>query len=128
MKRLIALFSTAVLLALAIGCSTTSTKDKEAMLSAAGFKMMPADTPEKQAHLKSLPANEITTVEREGTLYYVFPDQKNNVAYVGQQQQYQAYQNLHMQKQMADEQLNTAQMYNSDPWGVWGPWHGPVGR
>ena len=85
MKKLRALLSTAVLLGLAFGCATT--KDRENMLSAAGFKMMPANTPEKEAHLKSLPADKITTVQREGTVYYVFPDQKNNVAYVGQEKQ-----------------------------------------
>ncbi len=122
MKTLKALICTAILLALAIGCSTT--KGTEDMLSAAGFKTIPANTPEREAHLKSLPANQITSVQREGTLYYVFPDQKNSVAYVGQQQQYQTYQRLRLQKQMADEQLNTAEMYNSAPWGVWGPWAG----
>ncbi len=125
MKRLTALLSTAILLTLAIGCSTT--KGREDMLSAAGFKMIPANTPEREAKLKSLPANEITTVQRDGIQYYVFPDQKNNVAYVGQEQEYQTYQKLRLQKQLADEQLNTAEMYNSDPW-VWGPWMGPVGR
>jgi hypothetical protein len=126
MKIFTALLTASVLTALAVGCSTT--KNRENMLSAAGFKMIPANTPEKEAHLKSLPANQITTVQREGTVYYVFPDQKNNVAYVGQEQQYQAYQKLRLQKQMADEQLNTAEAYNSAPWGVWGPWRGFVWR
>jgi len=122
MKKLKTLLSIAVLLAMAIGCATT--KDRENMLSAAGFKMMPANTPEKEAHLKSLPNDKITTVQREGTTYYVFPDQKNNVAYVGQAKQYQEYQKLRYQKQLADEQLNTAEMYNQASWGAWGPWQG----
>ncbi len=122
MKKLKTLLSIALLLAMAVGCATT--KDRENMLSAAGFKMMPANTPEKETHLKSLPKDKITTVQREGTTYYVFPDQKNNVAYVGTEKQYQDYQKLRYQKQMADEQLNTAEMYNSAPWGVWGPWQG----
>jgi len=122
MKKLKTLLSIAVLLAMAIGCATT--KDRENMLSAAGFKMMPANTPEKEAHLKSLPNDKITTVQREGTTYYVFPDQKNNVAYVGQEKQYQEYQKLRYQKQLANEQLNTAEMYNSAAWGAWGPWQG----
>jgi hypothetical protein len=79
MKAFKALLTASVFIALAIGCSTTSTKDRESMLSAAGFKMITADTPEKEAHLKSLPANEITTVKREGIQYYVFPSAgKNN--------------------------------------------------
>jgi hypothetical protein len=115
------LLTTGLLMVVVIGCSTT--KSREDMLSAAGFKQIPANTPEREAHLKSLPADKITTVQREGTLYYVFPDQKNNVAYVGQEQQYQAYQKLRLQKQMADEQLNAAEA-NENAWGAWGPWGG----
>jgi hypothetical protein len=121
MKTFKTLLTIGFLMALAIGCSTGS-HETENMLSAAGFKMVPADTPERQAHLNSLPKGQVTMVQRNGTMYYAYPDQKQNVLYVGQQPQYQKYQQLRMQKQMADEQLNTAAMYNDQPWGVWGPW------
>ena len=119
MKILRALLTTGVLMALAIGCSTT--QERENMLSAAGFKMVPADTPGKKAHLNSLPADKITPVQRQGTTYYTFPDPKNNVLYVGQEAQYQQYRKLRYQKQLADEQLETAQM-NENAWGAWGVW------
>ena len=121
MKIFKALLATGVLVALAIGCS--STKSTENMLSAAGFKMVPADTPEKVAHLNSLPPDKITTVQRNGTLYYTFPDPKNNILYVGQQPQYEEYQKLRLQNQMTQEQLSAAEM-NENAWGVWGPWGG----
>ena len=119
MKTFKTLLTIGALLALAIGCTTT--KERENMLSAAGFKMVPANTPEREAHLKSLPADKITPVQREGTTYYTFPDPKNNVLYVGREQQYQEYRKLRYQKQLADEQLETAQM-NEDAWGAWGVW------
>jgi hypothetical protein len=119
MKTFKVLLATAALVALAIGCTTT--KERENMLSAAGFKMVPANTPERQAHLKSLPADKITPVQRNGTTYYTFPDPKNNVLYVGQEAQYQQYRKLRYQKQLADEQLETAQM-NENAWGAWGAW------
>jgi hypothetical protein len=121
-KTVIALLAAGVLMALAIGCSTT--REKENTLAAAGFKMMPADTPEKKAHLNSLPAGKITPVQREGTLYYAFPDPKNNVLYVGQEQQYQLYRQIGLQKQIGDEQLSAAQLNNNAAWGFWGPWGG----
>jgi hypothetical protein len=120
MKTLKALLTAGVLMALVVGCKSTA--DKENMLSAAGFKAVPADTPERQAHLKSLPNDKITPVQRNGTTYYTFADHKNNVLYIGQEAEYQRYQNLRYQKQMADEQLAAAEMYNSAPWGVWGAW------
>jgi hypothetical protein len=122
MKILRALLTSGVLVALAMGCSTT--QERENTLAAAGFKMIPADTPEKKAHLNSLPADKLTPVQREGTLYYVFPDPRNNVLYVGQDQQYQQYRQLRLQKQMADEQLTAAQMNNDAAWEFWGPWGG----
>ena len=119
MKAFKTMLVTVFFIAFAVGCSTTT--QKENMLSAAGFKMLPADTPARQAHLKSLPTNKITPVQRNGTIYYTFPDPKRNVLYVGQQPQYQEYQKMRLQKQMANEQLETAQM-NEAAWGAWGPW------
>jgi hypothetical protein len=120
MKTIKTLLIVSAFMALAIGCSTTT--DRENMLSAAGFKMVPANTPQRQAHLSSLPADEITPVQRNGTTYYTFPDPKKNVLYVGQEAQYQEYRRLRLQKQMADEQLAAAQINQENEWGVWGPW------
>jgi hypothetical protein len=110
------------LLALAIGCSTT--KETENLLSAAGFKTMPATTAQQQAHLKTLPPNKVTSVVRDGKTYFVFPDAKAQVLYVGQQAQYDAYQKLRLEKQMAQEQLEAAEGNASGDWGAWGDWGG----
>jgi len=66
MKKFKTWLSIGALLAVAVGCSTT--KEKENMLSAAGFQMVPANTPQTQAHLKSLPADKITTAFIFGSL------------------------------------------------------------
>ena len=49
-------------------------------------------------------------VQKSGKTYYVFPDAANNQAYVGGPKQYQAYRQLRLQKQMADEKLEAAEM------------------
>src|SRR5262245_61625035 len=120
MKTCKTLLAAGVVIALAIGCSTT--KNRENMLSAAGFKAIPADTPQREAHLKSLPSDKLTTVTRNGTQYYVFPDPKQNVLYVGQEAQYQQYRKLRLEKQMADEELSAASLNADASWGVWGGW------
>jgi hypothetical protein len=50
------------LLALGAGCATTSTTTTQTtdILTAAGFKLVMADTPEKQELLKSLPAGRLS--------------------------------------------------------------------
>ena len=112
------------LLALGVGCATTT--KTENMLSAAGFKMMPAATPEQKAHLKTLPPDKVTMVQREGKTYFVFPDLKQQVLYVGQQAQYDEYQKLRIQNQLAQDQMNAAELNSEPAWGVWGGFHGVV--
>ena len=121
MKIFKALLTIGVLIALATGCSTT--RDRENMLTAAGFRTVPADTPERQTHLQTLPSGEITPVQRNGTLYYVYPDQKQNVLFVGNEQQYQEYHRLLFQQRMTQDQLAAAQLNRDAAWNVWGqPW------
>jgi len=112
------------LLALGVGCATTT--KTENMLSAAGFKMMPAATPEQKAHLKTLPPDKVTMVQREGKTYFVFPDLKQQVLYVGQQAQYDEYQKLRIQNQLAQDQMSAAELNSEPAWGVWGGFGGVV--
>jgi hypothetical protein len=117
MKTLKALLAAGVLMALAIGCSTI--RERENLLSAAGFEMLPADTTAKKALLYTLPIDTITAVQREGIVYYTFPDRTKKVLYVGQEHQYQLYCHLGLQNQMTQEQLNPAPFDNDGAWGFW---------
>ena len=71
-----ALVLTSLALALT-GCAATSarnTRTAEQMLAGAGFRAMPADTPEKLAHLTALPPGKIIHREQHGTASYVYAD------------------------------------------------------
>jgi hypothetical protein len=114
----------AALLSLVAGCSTT--RQTENLLTAAGFTTMSATTDAQKAHLKTITPNKVTTVVRDGKTYFVFPDAKHEVLYVGQQPQYEEYQKLRLQKQMADEQLQAAEMNSEAAYGVWGGWGAAV--
>jgi hypothetical protein len=114
--------SAVVLVVLAVSCATRQTED---LLSAAGFKMVPADTPERQANLETLPKGRITRTQRDGQIYFLYPGQTDNVLYVGNQAEYDQYQKLRVEQHMSQEQLNAAEM-NATYWGMWGPW-GPWG-
>jgi hypothetical protein len=115
---LLSIIGTAALVAFALGCSTT--KQTENLLSAAGFKAMPATTPQQQAHLKTLPPHKVTMAVRDGKTYYVYPDQAHQVLYVGQDAQYQEYQKLRLQNQMAEDQVQAAEMNSDLGWTAWG--------
>jgi hypothetical protein len=114
--------SAIALLALAVGCA--STQSKENLLIAAGFKVIVPKTAAQEQKLKALPPDKVTLVQKNGKNYYVFPDAAHNQAYVGGPKQYQTYRQLRLEKKLANEKLEAAEM-NMDAsmnWGGWGGW------
>jgi hypothetical protein len=103
---------------------------KEQLLAAAGFKMQLADTPEKLAHLKTLTQQKIVVHEKDGINYYVYADATTcQCVYIGQDANYQNFQQLQAQKNIAEEQQMTAEMNENAAmnWGIWGPGYGMGG-
>jgi len=112
-----------VLLALLAGCATSTTQTTD-LLTAAGFKLMTADNPQKQELLNTLPKNQISAITWKGKTFYVQPAAASNQAYVGTPAEYQSYQELRLAKQMSNDNLQAAQMDSlaMNRWGgVWGP-------
>ena len=115
------------LLALAVGCAGMQAQSKENLLIAAGFKTIVPKTAAQQQRLQALPPDKIAMVQKGGKTYYVFPDATKNRALVGGPKQYQSYQQLRLANNLANENLETAEMYQdaSMNWGAWGGWGGP---
>jgi hypothetical protein len=109
------------------GCLSASqqVQQKEDQLVAAGFILRPANTPERQDMLKRLPPHKFVKKVHGDVVHYVYADPLVcDCLYVGTQEAYSKYQNYMQQKNLADEQQTTAELY-SDPawnWGAWGPW------
>ena len=129
MKHLFTAFSLIsawALLALATGCTSTSTQtqNEQDLLIAAGFKVVTPKTPAQQQKLQSLPPGQLAMITKGGQTYYVFPDAANNRALVGGPKQYQSYQQYRLAQHLSAEQLATAQAYQdaSMNWGGWGGW------
>ena len=127
------MISVVSLLILTVGCATTgSTQNKENMLVASGFKVITPKTTAQQQKLQQLPPGHVAMVNRQGRTYYIFPDAAHNQAYVGGPKEYQAYQQLRAANNIANENLETAEMYQDAAmqWGAWGGWGmgwGPMG-
>ena len=88
---------TAVVLALALAASAcaTGTRGTESMLTQAGFRQVPADTPKKLAHLQTLPERRIVIRTHQGKKYYVYADPDVcKCLYMGNSDQYQRYQQV----------------------------------
>ena len=103
----------ALMLAISIiACAATRDSkivDMQKLLTAAGFKMGVADTPQKLAELKKLPQRELVPREDGTKLVYIYADaQKCSCAFVGDEQAYQKYQKLTRAKQIADQDRREA--------------------
>jgi len=111
-----------LIVAAAAGCATmqaAGTRSTEQILSAAGFHREGADTPEKLADLQTAPARQVLPQTRDGKTAYVYRDPSGcHCLYVGGEPEYQQYQKLRLQRDIADEESNAALRA---PWGGWGP-------
>ena len=121
-----------VLLALMAGCATTTTfpQEKASMLVAAGFKTITPKTAAQQQKLHQLQTGQVAMIQKSGGTYYIVADPPRNVVYVGGPTEYQAYQQLRAQRHLAQENLQTAEMYHdaSMQWNTWGGWGVGWGR
>ncbi len=82
------------------------------VLSAAGFHMIPADSPKKREIFNSLePLQMHYYVGKNGNAHYWFADPYScNCVYVGNAKDYQRYQNLRIQQQLVKEEEQTAEL------------------
>jgi len=123
----------ALIAALALsGCETAgqAVAQKEDHLSAAGFRVKPANTPARQAMLNRLPPHKFIRRDHGDTITYVYADPLVcDCLYVGGQRAYGKYQQFIQAQNLADEQEMTAQSYQDAQWnwGGWGPWGGGFG-
>lgn len=97
---------------------------KEDLLAAAGFQVRIADSPHRLAAMRSLPPNKFVTKVVNGQPVYLYADPLVcRCVYFGNQQNWAAYRQEVLAKQLADEAQMTALMYQS-AWD-WGPWGWP---
>ena len=117
-------------------CNTTigSSASKENALAAAGFTILPANTPKRQAMLKRLPANEFVKSVHGSKVTYVYADPVGcNCLYIGSQQAYGQYRRAQQDARIANKNLWAAQTYSDAQWdwNEWGPsiadFDGPFG-
>ena len=114
---------TAALLALA-GCATIRRQqatDTEQLLAAAGFQMRLADTPERLAHLDTIPPLKLVPRDTDGNIVYTFSDPQGcHCLYVGGPKEYSKYRQLRVQR--AIDASNRAAATDWGPWGPTGSW------
>ena len=105
-----------VIVALLAGCATQETPQQRAeriepMLSAAGFHMLPADTPSRIAETQRLTQLKVRYFIDNGKPRYWFNDPGNcHCVYVGGEKNYQQYEQIRLSQQAAQQQVEAARL------------------
>jgi hypothetical protein len=108
------------------GCATLRNKravNMEEVLYKAGFQMKPADTPEKLAHLKTLPQRKIIPHVRKGIPRYAYADAEGcQCLYLGDRDAFQSFQHILLEKEVAEHEYVAGENveYVEIDWDMWG--------
>jgi hypothetical protein len=105
------------------GCAGHGTQRAEDLLSAAGFDVVIANTPQRLQHLATLPPYKMVRIQRNGKKRYVYADPAQKVIYVGGDFAYSRYRDLRLSKNLAEQNIQDAE-FNAEraaEWDVWGP-------
>ena len=138
MKRMAGASAPVIGLALlCAGCTLVqrqTAQQTESMLSAAGFRMTVADTPEKLSALQAKPQRKIKFLQRHGKTYFAYADAAGcGCAYIGDQAAYQKYLGMVDQQRITQDSYvpaaidaDAAIVEDDGIWESWGgdPWGG----
>lgn len=105
-------------------CSSAGASGTEALLSAAGFSVKTPSTAAEREIYEKLPAYQVQRGTYQGKTFYAFKDEKQGVAYVGTEPEYQKYQELAVRKRIAQDNVRAAQMERDMAYS----WYGAYGR
>ena len=122
-RKAAALATTIMLAACAMAVS-----NKEDMMAAAGFKIQPANTPQRQAALRSMASHKFSSQVRNSRVVWVYADPTVcNCLYLGDQQAYDTYRRLVFDRNQMQEEQQVAWMNQNNAvpypftWEAWGP-------
>lgn len=112
------------------GCAVIERANRastERVLAAAGFKVLPANTPERQDSLAALPPWTMVRKFKGDVASYVYADPQQGVLFLGDERAYAKFQQFAIELRIANENMLAARMNlnASQQWNDWGCWGAP---
>jgi hypothetical protein len=92
------------------------------LLSAAGFSVRTPETAKQKELYAAAEPYKLLRANADGKVFYAYKDEKNGVAYVGGEAEYQRYQELAVKQQIAQDNYMAAQMNRDAAYGWYGAW------
>ena len=118
-KFICAIFGAAILLA---GCASLDASNQKSLLSASGFRARTPETARQKELYAAVPSYKVQRLTVQGKTYYVYKNEKEGVAYVGGEAEYQRYQQLALEQRIAEQQYMAAEMQHDLAMGWYGAW------
>jgi hypothetical protein len=107
------------------GCASYDAQNKESLLIAAGFRTRTPSTAKQQVMFNRMVPYKLERRIRNGKVLYAYADKQQNIVYIGGETEYQQYKQLALQKSIAEDQLEAAQINEETSLYDWGPYWGP---
>ena len=120
--HVILIFAVAAATLFVAGCAEMESANTTSLLSAAGFRARTPQTPKQQQIYAALPPYKVERATVNGHVFYVYKDEKAGVAYIGREQEYQNYQQLAIQQQIAQNYYTAVAMDRAAAYGWYGAW------
>lgn len=96
----------------------------ERVLAAAGFQVVPANTPERRADMATLRPGRLIAQPQDDGYTYIFADPAGcDCLYLGNAAAYQAYQHLALEQRIAQQNADDYSFGRMN-WDLWGPYDG----
>jgi ABC-type phosphate transport system substrate-binding protein len=110
------------------GCASTGSSSTEQLLSASGFVSRSPENAKQQKLYNDLPAYKVHRGTYNGQVIYAYKNEKTGLAYVGSEAAYQNYQRLAVERRIASDYNNAAEMNRATAYGWYGAYGGYMGR
>jgi hypothetical protein len=95
------------------------------LLDEAGFRTVAPSTAKQHELYAAIPAYQVERVTYNGKIFYAYKDEKDGIAYVGDQHNYHEYEKLAMQRQITQRQAIEMDHNMAMGWyGAYGPYVG----
>jgi hypothetical protein len=116
----------AILIITLAACASIQNKQAaktEDVLVKAGFRKVPADTPEQLAHLQTIPQRELVRHKHKDGIRYIYADANLcKCMYVGDRDAYQSYKHILLEKEIKGHEHVEGEplTYQQMDWDLWG--------
>lgn len=108
------------------GCVGLGASSQEPLLSASGFRVKTPENSKQKEIYDALPPYKVQRGTYQGKNFYAYKDEKQGVAYVGGETEYQQYQKLSIEKRIARDNYEAAEMRDDLSYRWYGAWGPPV--